>query len=532
MANSFGATEDIDSIQRVPLLQSLDIEGFTTAVLDGKGMYVKNCIIERYPSGTEYSTQRPTVGVYEDASDTVSKIKARGLYYWDAVNALYIVNDDTVYKNTYSTAVTNTITSGTDRVYMNELGIYLFLIDEQDNKGYYISSAATTTLVVINAGVDGDFPPNAGLTLAAGVAVLDNYAFVLDTNGTIWQSGNNTVLTWDALEFINAEREEDGGVYIGKHKDHIVVLGTRTIEFFQNVGNPNASTLQRRDDLSYRIGAVDGNGVWETEDNIFFLGIEPTGNVGLWKMENYQLEKVSTNQIDTFLTDAKAASSYTILVSGQHLNGHECVFVTIYWLDGNGDPHELITLVYNKDKDDKANHWAEWTTTILDQTKFPVVGTAIRTGTSVRTSEGIFLNGDLYKALNNLGARDETVSSLYVDVDYTTPDTYITTGTDTTASVALNIRTENIDFGYYRNKFQSNLELIGDHPSSTTNVTVKWTDDDYKTWKNNRTIDMSKTRRKLTRGGYFNRRAYDISYAGDNKLKLEALEIVVDLGNI
>ena len=90
----------------------------------------------------------------------------------------------------------------------------------------------------------GALPQNNSLTLAAGLVVLDQTMYVLDTQGTVWGSAIGNALDWtDALNYITAEKEEDAGVAISKHYDHVVVFGTRTIEFMYDAGNPTGSPL-------------------------------------------------------------------------------------------------------------------------------------------------------------------------------------------------------------------------------------------------------------------------------------------------
>jgi len=61
------------------------------------------------------------------------------------------------------------------------------------------------------AAIASNFPS----TLAAGGSVLNNALYVMDTAGVIYGSESGDGTTWNALNFISAARDPDGGVYLG-----------------------------------------------------------------------------------------------------------------------------------------------------------------------------------------------------------------------------------------------------------------------------------------------------------------------------
>jgi hypothetical protein len=89
-------------------------------------------------------------------------------------------------------------------------------------------------------------------------------------------------------------------------------------------------------------------------------------------------------------------------------------------------------------------------------------------------------------------------------------------------------RTSNIDGGNNQLKFYSRLELIGDKVGGT--AYLKYSDDDYQTWKKYRPVDLSNQRSQLYRLGSSRRRAYEIINYDDLPIRLHSIELSVDKG--
>jgi hypothetical protein len=74
-------------------------------------------------------------------------------------------------------------------------------------------------------------------------------------------------------------------------------------------------------------------------------------------------------------------------------------------------------------------------------------------------------------------------------------------------------------------KFLSGMYIVGDTPTTTTNVTVSWSNDDYQTWSSGITVDLNK-RPFIPRLGSFRKRAFRLVSTPSVALKLSALEFV------
>ena len=141
------------------------------------------------------------------------------------------------------------------------------------------------------------------------------------------------------------------------------------------------------------------------------------------------------------------------------------------------------------------------------------------------------INGDIFQFSGNSASVDvisENETDYMVDDYIEQQDDYvISLGADASANIACRITLPEFDGDVQNNKMMHKLELVGSRISGTTgvtDVTIRWSDDHYNTFLASRTIDISK-RRKLTRLGLFNRRAFELSYDGAEQLRFEALEV-------
>ncbi len=521
----------------IPFATGLYIEQFSGASITESSSTLHNMIIDKYGLGGEerlYITQRPGIDVTLDISEQTGSIPAqgRGLYYWTAAGDRYFVADDNLYKGT---SAIETNLSGTDLtrpVYFvegldgagNEI---LVLMDHEGNDGYWIETDDTVNVIT-----DAEFPCNNGLSLAQGVASLDGYTFVLTTNGQIWNSALDDIQSWSGLDFIEAEREPDSGMWIGKHHDHVVAIGGRTIEFFYNAGNPSGSPLNRRSDLAYNVGCAGGDSVWQDGDIIYFLGVDSRGTVALWSLNNFQIAKLSDSTMDSFLTHTKVRDGLSTIANGFSAHGHSFYVLTIHSYDSLTKvivPH--ITLVY----DSFTKKWSTWDTDLpelSDQPGFPLVQWSMRTGTAPRFGEGILSNGDIVSINDALHPYDtlgshiyidnETPGSLYVEADY-----YTDTAGDGT-DIAFSAKMSHFDAGSTNVKLIGQTTIICDPTSTSQELTVEWSDDGHSTFSSSRTLDLSKSPR-LTRCGSSRRRTIQLSGAMDEQVRIEGVELEYDV---
>lgn len=497
---------------RLPLTPNLHINAFVGATITEKDSGITNGIVEKR-GDTLYVTQRPSIDVFEDASVNVSDARGRGIYYWDAAADLYFINNGTLYKNSHASVVSTSPTAGTKKCKFIEAGGKLVLLDTENSQGFTITTGDVVTEIT-----DTDFPPKQtpAVPLAYGGVALDNYLFVLGTDGVIYNSALNDPTTWAALDFLEAERAPDGGQYLGKHHDNVVVYGVRTIEFFYDAANSSGSPLSRRQDLSYQIGCTSGESVWEEGDRSFFVGTDFSGSLKVFSLEGFAIKKVSTSSIDSLLTQAVTKDGYYVNGSGFSASGHTYYILNLYLTPSDSEP--TTTLVY----DDTTALWGHWDTTVNGLTKFPLMDWSVRTGVQPRYGEGVLFNGDLISINDNLVPQDTLLSSSYVASGYVATG-YVLSSGETGTAINLNIRTGQFDGGSDIKKKMANIRHVGDLTTTSQDITIKWAKENNASFNAGTAVDSSKYQR-VNRIGSFRRINFELDYAGTEVLRLEALE--------
>ena len=89
--------------------------------------------------------------------------------------------------------------------------------------------------------------------------------------------------------------------------------------------------------------------------------------------------------------------------------------------------------------------------------------------------------------------------------------------------IAVLIQTSRFDMNSAKLKYMSRMEILGDWQTDSSTMLVYWSDDDYKTWSNYRTVDLSE-RSYLYRCGSFRRRAWRLYCDANTPLRLDSIE--------
>ena len=373
-------------------------------------------------NGELYTTHRPK---YYIALAAGGSGEGRGAYNWPG-HGTYFARGDTVYKGNYSGAVTGpTIpTIPNTKVYFAEVGEYLCIIVE--NAGYYINSATDTVMTAIT---DVDFPPNQtpAISLAGGAASYKGRLYVLDENGTIWNSALEDPTAWNGGDNITAEYRPDGGVYIGNYKNEIIVFGQNTIEFFYHAGNPTNSPLSVRQDIFYEVGSVSPESIANDRDVIYFKGTSAVSGVGLYVIDNYSLGLISPPDFSFNLAYRNTSIKYYGAVTSSF--GKSLYMITIHL-----SPNVDSTYVY----DSQTKLIYEWDLSDLSLAAFEVIDWTNPTETASYISTGFLRTGELIYEFISLS--DDSVSP---NVD----------------PVGFVITTDIQNFGSRKQKFMNNVAL-------------------------------------------------------------------------
>jgi len=505
---------------RLPVARNMKISSFSGGTVTDYSSYMENAIVSKVESDTGeriVATQRPSINMLYDASDTVVKDKGRGIYYWDAATSDYFINDDTIYKVNYDTVI-GTITSGTGKCSFHEVGSVLVVVDPENNEVWTITTAGVLAQVT-----DVDLPS----TIAGGGTTLDGYLFLIDDSGIIYHSDLDDATSWTSTNFVEAERESDDGVYLGRHHDHIVVCGRSTIEFFYNAANPVGSVISRRQDIFYNIGCPYEDGIWEDGDDLYFIGRTQRGDYGVYHISNFKLQQISDPEFNSFLTNTYADGSFFPLVSGFAARGHTFIAVTLHTTPDAISP--VITFVYDK----TTGLWGVWNSSMSELSSisgFPVIDWT--TSSASRFGTGILTNGDLITLKDTFSPIDQFDIKYYIENedDYVVTDYIAPFGSLVGSNINFILRVGHIDSNSNKGKFGRTLEYVGDYTSNPQTLTIKWSDTDHSTFTSTRTVDTSK-REKLSRIGKYGRRTYQLEYSGDEVFRIEALNYDVSGGS-
>ena len=523
------------AVTKIPTAVDLVIKEFTGSGITEYSSGIKNGVAQKLANGQIQVTQRPSFDIFEDSS-AVSGLsrRGRGIYFWEQNSTLYFVENDTVYRDSYSNTV-GTISAGSESIYFHE-GMdaggnqILILIDAENNNAKKITLGHTLTSFA---------PTNFPSTLVHGGAVLNQTLYVMDEDGVIYNSATGNFDSFPAAGFIEAERDNDKGVYLGRHHESIIALGTRTIEFFYDAGNKTGSPLNRRSDIFHNMGCADGVSVWENGDTIYFIGSNPDGALGVYRIDRYIPTKVSTDSIDSYINfNATQETAYYFAGTGVTLQGHSTYILTVYTLP-SGDVVPPITAQATITYDSLSKLWGIWDSHITSHAHFPLISWTKRTGgfnssTSARAGEGILANGDLITINDNLIPKDTLLGLGSYFADGYIEDGYFTFSTpDVADNIELNIRTGQWDGNTNVLKFQKYVKPTLERTATSQALTLSWNKTDEQEGNNmtsGRSLDTSK-REYARQGGKFTKRNFNLNYKGDEQLYINDLEIDVVVGN-
>lgn len=510
---------------KINLAVDLDIHAFSGVGISEYDTGMVNCMV--HVSGkTGKVTQRPSIDISYDSNDNPAlNDRGRGIYYWEQNLKLYIIHDNDVYAASQNNAPIGMITAGTERVTMLEtVGVpRLVILDPENNEGWVLSTAE------ILSQIGSNFPPD----IVYGGAILDGYLFVMDDAGIIYNSAIDDPEDFPPLGFLKAERENDKGVYLGKHHDHIVAFGTRTIEFFYDSANQTGSPLNRRQDLSYNIGCADGLAVWENGDTTYFIGSNPSGQLAIYKLEQFQITPISNDSMNSYLTQGITQTGLNVTISGLSAMGNDTILMTIYTLSNDTVPkiQPQVTFSY----DSKTGLWGLWDTTVNGHATFPVMAWTKRTGGQsdtlrARTGEGILYNGDIININDKLIPVDTLLSSAIYEAGIYENDIYTETASDVGVNIGGIIRTGLQDFGTNSFKFQNREIITAENTVNPQTLRIRHADESNVLFDAGNTVDMSIQRKQIVSGGRFTKRNYQLEFSTNEQLFLEDLDVDVEVG--
>lgn len=315
---------------------------------------------------------------------------------------------------------------------------------------------------------------------------IDGY-ILLASGSDVYNCILDTPTSWASGEYLSAEMFPDPIVGLARQNNQVVVFGSSSIEFFYDAANTAGSPLNRNESSTIQMGCAFPYAIYQNEKNFIFVSQSESGGRAVWQVDGFQPKKVSDEYIDRIID--KETDPSNVHGFGFRTMGHLFYLVSL--------PTLGRTLVY----DTEEKLWHEWSSNVAD-THDDFIGYYMVDN----QSGSCFIlhkdNGSLYKL-------DTTAYN------------------DAGTSIITEIITNRYDMNSYKRKFMTNLRIVGDRYAVGENnkVTCRWTDDDYLTWSNYKTIELTDDFPNWARLGSFRRRAFNIKHTENKPLRLESIEV-------
>ena len=329
-----------------------------------------------------------------------------------------------------------------------------------------------------------------------GIVTLGNAAYVMDPTGLIHNCPLENPLQWPSLNVLGADYDDDPGIAIAKYQNFLVAFGTFTTQFFYDAGNPVGSPLASYAAANIKVGCASANTIVEIGNNIVWMSQNKQGKRQIVMFNGVTPEPISTPYIDE-LIQYKAnfvsinTAAYGITGLGKH------TFYVLSFADGTGS-----SWVY----DFLSKRWYEWQLASGSAPNF--------------IGQGFLVTGQAASSSNYL--LDGAAGQLML----------VSGGVWDTGGVPFHMQlvTTKLDMGNNRNKFWSQVEIIGDKPGSSCTPAITFSDDDGFTYSATRTVDISTPRPVLYQNGVSRRRTIKFDLTDTVPIRLEDYELTYTQG--
>lgn len=312
---------------------------------------------------------------------------------------------------------------------------------------------------------------------------IDGY-IVLAKGSDVYTCDLDEPTKWSSENFLSAEMFPDAVVGLSRQNNQVVVYGASSTEFFYDAANASGSPLSRNDSTTMQMGNAAPYCTYANEQFCIFISQSESGGRAVFQVKGFQPNKISDEYIERIL-DAETDMS-DVRGFGLRTKGHLFFVINLKTLGR--------TLVY--DVDEKL--WHEWSS---------------NTNGSHTVFAYDFMADNLSGYAYLLHASNGTVYKL-------DPAVYL----DDATTILCELITNKYDMDTYHRKFMHSIKLICDRYATANDVSLYWSDDDYQTWSNAKTIDLTDDFPAFHRLGSFRRRAFKLTHASNNPLRVESME--------
>lgn len=309
---------------------------------------------------------------------------------------------------------------------------------------------------------------------------LDGY-FFFGAFGKIWQSALNDPATWGGSDSVAADYSGDAIRCIFKVKDYIVAAGTSgTIQYFYNAGNSSGSVLSPAEHLTVTGLTFRGSPVFAQSGGYVVasseLQADDTFSMALYRLTGVnEFTKVSDDIWSGIITDGSCSNLHTGVIGNQH----------VIILSGSLSLGSSVFIAYYPS---------------VNQFGF------------LQLASGSFTS--------SYGRRFTKASSTSTFI-WASGNTW----TDSDAAYTLTIQTEPQDMAQGADTTDTWVDLLADVESSGT-ATLDVSDDDYQSWVNKGSFDMTKNKKRINALGlHQGPRAYRIQHSANTGFRGQILRI-------
>lgn len=357
---------------------------------------------------------------------------------------------------------------------------------------------ATSTV----ASVTGPLAHHGG-PYAPGVVWLNGTVYLMTYSGQIYGSNVGDYTTWQSGNVISTNVQASVAMALAKQKVYIISFSRFATTVFYNAGNPTGSPLTLLPGGQSSIGLYDHNTLQSIGDDLYWVGSPSTVNLGVYKMSDLKISKVSTPAVDRLLANATYCTYMYNLVGPEPAflvrsatfasMGHRFYVLNLY--------SQGISLVY----DTELGLWYTWQTPGF--TALPYFTPHTYGGNMATESFINFTSPQLNRFQHTQGGIYQLSHLDYQDL---------------AGIYQCRIVTDNFDAGTRVKKVFKRFDFMVDqHFNQASSMTVEHSEDDYLTWSQPRTVNLGVKHPHLDNLGTFRRRAYRFTHAANTPFRLK-----------
>ena len=158
------------------------------------------------------------------------------------------------------------------------------------------------------------------------ITFLDGYGLINEEDTPIvWFSALEDLTTWDALDFFTRSNTSDNIIGIATVKDRVACLGSKTTTWYYDSGDADTPFVPYPG-TTVQTGLLYPALLGSYNDELFFVAQSERGQIRVARMQDTQVQTISTPPIDRFLAGATTLADAELLIYYQ--DGHAFVTVT------------------------------------------------------------------------------------------------------------------------------------------------------------------------------------------------------------